>query len=67
MLHRVRNLLVCQRTMLVNALRAHVAEFGIIAPLGLRNAEMLTKWLLMNKSGSRACAIHPAADRGPTA
>ena len=32
MLHRARCLLVRQRTMLVNALRAHMAEFGIIAP-----------------------------------
>jgi transposase len=30
--HRARGLLVRQRTMLVNALRAHMAEFGIIAP-----------------------------------
>jgi transposase len=36
MLHRARSLLVRQRTMLVNALRAHMAEFGIIAPQGLR-------------------------------
>ena len=43
MLHRARSLLVRQRTMLVNALRAHMAEFGIIAPQGLRNVEMLTK------------------------
>ncbi len=43
MLHRARNLLVRQRTMLVNALRAHMAEFGIIAPQGLRNVELLTK------------------------
>ncbi len=41
MLHRVRNLLVRQRTMLVNALRAHMAEFGIIAPQGLRHVERL--------------------------
>ncbi len=41
MLHRARNLLVRQRTMLVNALRAHMAEFGIIAPQGLRNVEDL--------------------------
>lgn len=34
-LHRVRDLLVRQRTMLVNALRAHLAEFGVIAPKGL--------------------------------
>jgi transposase len=41
MLHRARNLLVRQRTMLVNALRAHMAEFGIIAPQGLRQVEIL--------------------------
>ena len=29
--------------MLVNALRAHMAEFGIIAPQGLRHVEMLTR------------------------
>ena len=34
MLHRVRELLVRQRTMLATALRAHLAEFGIIAPQG---------------------------------
>ena len=42
MLHRARNLLVRQRTMLVNAMRAHMAEFGIIAPQGLRHVENLT-------------------------
>ena len=30
MLHRTRDLLVRQRTMLINALRAHLAEFGIM-------------------------------------
>jgi len=35
MLHRGRALLIRQRTMLVNAPRAHMAEFGIIAPEGL--------------------------------
>src|SRR5262249_43333934 len=32
-----REQLVRQRTMLVNALRAHLAEFGIVAAQGLRN------------------------------
>ncbi len=32
MLHRTRDLLVRQRTMLVNALRGHMAELGVIAP-----------------------------------
>ena len=35
MLHRTRDLRVRQRTMLVNALRGHVAETGIIAPQGI--------------------------------
>jgi transposase len=37
LLHRGRERLVRQRTMLVNALRAHLAEFGILAAQGLRN------------------------------
>src|SRR4051812_23555856 len=34
MLHKVRDLLVRQRTMLINAFRGHLAEFGIIAARG---------------------------------
>ena len=41
MLHRGRALLVRQRTMLVNALRAHMAEFGFIAAKGLAHVEEL--------------------------
>jgi transposase len=37
MLHRARDLLVRQQTMTVNALRAHLAEFGIIAAQGIQN------------------------------
>src|SRR4030095_6991168 len=37
LLHRGRERLVRQRTGLVNALRGHLAEFGVIAPHGLRN------------------------------
>ena len=40
-LHRTRALLVRQRTMLVNAIRAHLAEFGIVAPVGLRGMKAL--------------------------
>lgn len=35
MVFKARDLLVRQRTSLVNALRAHLAEFGVIAPKGL--------------------------------
>ena len=34
MLHRIRLMLVRQRTLLSNTIRAHMAEFGIIAPIG---------------------------------
>ena len=35
MVHRTRELLVRQRTMLVNAIRAHLAEFGVVTRTGL--------------------------------
>jgi transposase len=35
MLHRSRDLLVRQRTMLVNALRGHLAEFGVVGAKGI--------------------------------
>ncbi|CAO3378974.1 Mobile element protein [Azospirillum argentinense] len=53
MLHKTRDLLVRQRTMLINALRGHLAEFGIIAAKG--------------PSGTKAAieALHEAQDRLP--
>jgi transposase len=41
LLHRGRERLVHQRTTLVNALRGHLAEFGMIAPVGLHNVSGL--------------------------
>ena len=41
MLHRTRELLVRQRTMLINAIRAHMAEFGIVAPVGVPQVKKL--------------------------
>jgi transposase len=35
MLHRTRDLLVRQRTMLVNALRGHLGEFGVVGAKGI--------------------------------
>lgn len=46
MLHRTRDLLVRQRTMLVNALRGHMAELGIIAPQGIGRVADLVAVLL---------------------
>ena len=43
MLHRMRALLIRQRTMLVNALRGHLAEFGIIVAQGINRVRELIK------------------------
>jgi len=37
-LHRVRNLLIGQRTQLVNMMRSQLAEFGVAIPVGLERA-----------------------------
>jgi transposase len=42
-LHRTRHLLICQQTSVINALRAHLAEFGITAPVGRRGVEELLR------------------------
>jgi transposase len=41
MLHRTRHLLIRQQTAVINAIRAHLAEFGIVAPLGRLGVEAL--------------------------
>ena len=43
MLHRTRHLFIRQRTTLINALRAHLAEFGIVAGVGRNGLEKLLK------------------------
>ena len=55
-LHRVRDLLVRQRTMLINALRGHMAEFGIIAPQGARRVAELVA-LLMDEDEAAVPAL----------
>jgi transposase len=43
MLHRARDLLMRQRTQLINALRAHMAELGIVAAQGREGIKELLK------------------------
>ena len=45
MLHKTRDLLVCQRTALINALRGHMGELGIVAPQGARKVPGLVEAL----------------------
>src|SRR6266480_2305834 len=41
MLHRTRHLFIRRQTSVINAIRAHLAEFGIIAPVGRNGVEQL--------------------------
>ena len=42
-LHRTRHLFIRQQTSVINAIRAHCAEFGITAPVGRRGVEELLR------------------------
>ena len=41
MLHRTRQLFIRQQTSVINAIRAHLAEFGIVAAVGRKGVEQL--------------------------
>jgi transposase len=41
MLHRTRHLFIRQQTAVINAIRAHLAKFGIVAPVGRNGVEQL--------------------------
>ncbi len=51
MMHRARDLLIRQRTMLVNALRGHLAEFGLIEAQGLHKVARLIAIVMDEKDG----------------
>jgi transposase len=53
-LHRSRELLVRQRTMLINAIRGHCAEFGLIAAQGVRGSRDL-----IERIGQADCTALP--------
>ena len=40
-LHRTRHLFIRQQTAVINAIRSHLAEFGIVAPVGRNGVEQL--------------------------
>src|SRR5262252_4204564 len=41
MLHRARHLFIRQQTAVINSIRAYLAEFGVVAPVGRRGVEQL--------------------------
>ena len=51
MAHRARSLLVRERTMLANALRAHLAELGLVANPGIANLAKLAQQALSDENG----------------
>jgi transposase len=59
MLHRARQLLVEQRTRLGNALRAHLAEFGIVAAKGAAGLAALLAMLADAQNPHVPAAIRP--------
>jgi transposase len=52
-LHRVRHLFMRQQTSVINAIRAHLAEFGIIAPVGRRGVEELLRVVVGDANDGR--------------
>ena len=44
--HKAREMLVAQRTQLINALRGHLAEMGVVAAQGLKNARELARLIM---------------------
>jgi transposase len=42
-LHRTRHLFIRQQNSVINAIRAHLAEFGIVAPVGRKGVEQLLR------------------------
>ena len=57
MLLKTRELLVKQRTMLVNAMRGHAAEFGVVAPKGVAKAGELLQRAHTAEAGVPALAL----------
>ena len=56
MLHRTRHLFIRQQTAVINAIRAHLAEFGIVAPVGRNGVEQLLG-VVANPSDKRVPAV----------
>ena len=67
MLHRTRLMFIRQRTALINAIRAHLAEFGIVAPVGRNGVEELLDVIAdADDSASRRSRALPGSARQPS-
>jgi transposase len=61
MLYKSRDLMVRQRTMLINAFRGHLAEYGIVTRIGAGGATAMPKTLQEQQGGLPAHALHGLA------
>jgi transposase len=61
MLHRTRHLFIRQQTAVINAIRAHLAEFGIVAPVGRKGVEQLLDILPIRTTGASPSSRGPAS------
>jgi transposase len=59
LIHRARGPLVRQRPSLINALRAHLAEFGVVLPKGGHHGRKLPSLLLAGESFGMAEPVVP--------
>jgi transposase len=50
-MHKARALLIAQRTRTMNALRGHLAEYGVVAPVGVRGFAALSERLAAGDLG----------------
>ena len=68
-LHRTRHLFIRQQTSVINAIRAHLAEFGVIAPVGRKGVEELLRCHRRSErqTGARCCACVPCRAGQPIA
>ena len=57
-LHRARDLLMRQRTQLINALRAHIAELGIVAAQGREGVKELLKIIAIEQDARLPVDAH---------
>src|SRR6201982_2328891 len=62
-LHRTRHLFIRQQTSVINAIRAHLAEFGIVSPVGRDGVSQLLGIAAdaNDKRRSYLCALRPIA------
>ncbi len=63
LVHRARDLRVRQRTSLVNALRAHLAEFGVVVPKGAPHGRRLASMLIEGETFGLPASAAPALQR----